>query len=429
MTDVIRVLLVESDPDDVKRARLLLSQAPGVGFHITAVGRLADAIDELARGEYDIVLLALILPDSQGIDTFRRIYIRARHLPIVIVSRISEEGVAIDAVRAGAEDYVVKGSIDGITFSRVVRYAIERKRRKANEEESAEEYERTEDLYRRIVEFSQGLICTHDLDGKLLSVNPAAAHSLGYTPEEMVGKNLGDFMSPARRIAVGPYLQRLRKDGTDSGLLPVVTKTGEERVWQYRNTTYSEKGQAMYVIGYASDVTDLMRGRDELKRLALTDELTGLHNRRAFLSLAEHALKVAQRNRSECLLFYADLDGLKKINDTLGHHTGSAVIAEAAVILRSVFRDSDIVARVGGDEFAVLAIANPVAKADIILNRLSTKLSTFNNSEDRPYKLSLSVGVAAFRPGCGKSVQHLMREADEEMYEQKNRYRGSSTHP
>ncbi|MDQ6718124.1 MAG: GGDEF domain-containing protein, partial [Gemmatimonadota bacterium] len=162
-----------------------------------------------------------------------------------------------------------------------------------------------------------------------------------------------------------------------------------------------------------------------LKRLALTDELTGLHNRRAFLSLSEHALKIAQRNHTECLLFYADVDGLKRINDSLGHHIGSAMIAEAAVMLRTVFRDSDIIARVGGDEFAVLAIANPVANADILLNRLSTKLSSFNNSQDRPYTLSLSVGVAHFKPGSGSSVQQLMRQADLAMYEQKNRYRGN----
>jgi diguanylate cyclase (GGDEF)-like protein/PAS domain S-box-containing protein len=424
----IRVLLIEGDADDVKRVRLLLSEAPRPGFHITAVGRLTDGIDELARGDYDVVLLALMLPDSTGLDSFHRIHIRARELPIVVFSRITEEGVAIDAVRAGAEDYIVKGSVDGITFARVVRYAIERKRRRPTEDETTGEYERTEDLYRRIVEYSQGLICTHDLNGKLMSVNPAAAHSLGYTPDEMVGKNLGDFMSPARRVAVGPYLQRLQRDGADSGLLPVVTKGGEERTWQYRNTMYSEKGMPVYIIGYASDVTDLMEGRDELRRLALTDELTGLHNRRAFLSLAEHALKVAQRNHTECLLFYVDVDGLKQINDSLGHHTGSAMIAEAAVVLRTVFRDSDILARVGGDEFAVLAIANPVANQELLLNRLATRLSSFNNSEQRPYKLSLSVGVAAFTPGSGRSVQQMMREADSAMYEQKNRYRGSAPH-
>ena len=426
MTTPIRVLLIESDPDDVRRVRELLTQAVGPGFHITAVPRLTDGIEELTRGEYDVILLALILPDSKGLETFRRIYIRARPLPIVVFSNIADEGVAIEAVRGGAEDYVVKGSVDGITFARVVRYAIERKKRAPSQDESREEYERTEDLYRRIVEYSQGLICTHDLDGKLLSVNPAAAHSLGYTPEEMVGKNLGDFMSPARRIAVGPYLRRLRKDGADSGLLPVLTKNGEERTWQYRNTMYQEKGIPVYVIGYASDVTELMRARDELKRLALTDELTGLHNRRAFLSLAEHALKVAQRSHTECLLFYADVDGLKRVNDSLGHHVGSAMIAEAAVVLRNVFRDSDIIARVGGDEFAVLAINNPAKNAHLVLNRLSTKLSAFNNSEDRPYKLSLSVGFAAFTPGSARSVQALLREADESMYDEKNRYRGTS---
>jgi two-component system, cell cycle response regulator len=420
----IRVLVIDADPDDVTRVRTLLSSAQGPGFQITSVPRLTDAIDELTGEEYDVILLALHLPDSKGLDTFHRIYIRARHLPIVIFSNIADEGVAIDAVRAGAEDYMVKGSVDGVTLSRVLRYAIERKKRMPAEDESPDEYERTEDLYRRIVEYSQGLICTHDLAGKLLSVNPAAAHSLGYTPEEMIGRSLGDFMSPARRTAVGPYLERLKKDGNDSGLLAVVTKSGEERTWQYRNTMYQEKGVPVYIIGYASDVTELMRARDEMKRLALTDELTGLHNRRAFLTLAEHALKVAHRRHTECLLFYIDVDGLKKVNDSHGHHTGSAMLAEASVILRNVFRDSDIIARVGGDEFAVLGIANALKNAHLILERLSTKLAAFNNSGDRPYKISFSVGVAPFSPGSGKSVQDLMREADEAMYAEKKRIAG-----
>lgn len=425
MSTVIRVLLVESDPDDVQRARLLLSQAAGPGFRMTAVPCLADGIEELTRNDYDVVVLALLLPDSKGLDTFHRIYIRARELPIVIFSNIADEGIAIEAVRAGAEDYVVKGSVDGVTFARVLRYAIERKKRMPAEDESPDEYERTEDLYRRIVEFSQGLICTHDLDGKLLSVNPAAAHSLGHTPEEMIGKNLGDFMSPNRRFAVGPYLERLQKDGNDSGLLPVMTKSGEERTWQYRNSMYQEKGIPVYIIGYASDVTELMRAQGELQRLALTDELTGLHNRRAFFTLAEHALKVAHRRQTECLLFYIDVDDLKKVNDSYGHDAGSAMLAETATILVNVFRDSDIVARVGGDEFAVLAIANPVKNAHLVLNRLSTKVSAFNNSGDRPYKLSVSVGLAPFLPGSGRSVNDLMREADEAMYDEKKRYRGS----
>ena len=423
MTAPIRVLLIESDPGDASRARLLLAEATKPGFLITEVGRLADAFDELDRKEFDVVLLALILPDSRGLDTFRRIHTRARDLPIVIFSQITEEGVAIDAVRAGAEDYVVKGSVDGATFSRVIRYSIERKKRKPLEAESSDEYERTTDLYRRIVDYSQGLICTHDLDGKLLSVNPAAARSLGYAPEEMIGKNLGDFMSPARRIAVGPYLYRLTRDGTDSGLLPVVTKDGQERIWQYRNTLYSESGAPGYVIGYASDVTELMDANDELQRLALTDELTGLHNRRAFFTLAEHALRVAQRNHTECLLFYIDVDGLKRINDTRGHHTGSAMIADTAVLLRTVFRESDIIARVGGDEFAVLAIDNPAENAEPMLGRLATKLAEFNKSAQRPYSLSISIGVTSFTPASASTVHQLMREADKAMYAQKSRPR------
>lgn len=109
--------------------------------------------------------------------------------------------MAIDAVRAGAEDYIVKGATDGPTFGRVIRYAIERKKREPTEEEPSEEYERTEDLYRRIVEFSQGLICTHDLDGTLLSVNPAAAIAFGWQSRTIGACRRISTSSPGRSFA------------------------------------------------------------------------------------------------------------------------------------------------------------------------------------------------------------------------------------
>ena len=284
-----------------------------------------------------------------------------------------------------------------------------------------EEAQKTQLRYRHLVEYSPGLICTHTLTGVLLSVNPAAARGLGYSPQQMIGRSLADFVDPPTRPLMNGYLRRITTHGRDESFIPVMTKSGERRIWQCNSVIY-EDGTDPYVIGYAQDVTELMRARDELKRLVVTDELTGLHNRRGFFTLADHLLKAAKRERRSCLLICADIDGLKWVNDSLGHAIGSELLAETAQILRAVFRESDIVARIGGDEFAVLALDNDASKAPIVISRLQAHLDAFNKGE-RGYKISLSAGVAFFTPDTPVDVQELLRAADEKMYAQKRRTR------
>lgn len=113
--------------------------------------------------------------------------------------------------------------------------------------------------YRELVEQSRGLICTHDLAGVLLSVNRAAADRLGYAPEELVGRSLADLLAPAVRHLFPQYLDRIRRDATDEGLMLVVTRAGDERIWTYSNVRGRESGGTEYVLGHAHDITDIKR--------------------------------------------------------------------------------------------------------------------------------------------------------------------------
>jgi two-component system, cell cycle response regulator len=158
----------------------------------------------------------------------------------------------------------------------------------------------------------------------------------------------------------------------------------------------------------------------ELRSLVLTDELTGLHNRRGFLALSQQQLKVADRNMESLLLFYADLDNLKGINDRHGHREGDFAVARAADALRQTFRDSDIVARLGGDEFAILALETSSEYQETILRRLTENLEKLNAGDTR-HAVSLSVGAARFDPADPVSLGDLMSQADRDMYKQKRR--------
>lgn len=156
----------------------------------------------------------------------------------------------------------------------------------------------------------------------------------------------------------------------------------------------------------------------ELRSLALADDLTGLYNRRAFLTLASQQLKLSRRNSQGLLLFFVDVDNLKQINDTYGHHEGDLAILRVADTLEDCFRDSDIVARIGGDEFVVLALETSGESQEAILRRLETGLEASNARESR-YQVSLSVGVAKFDPKHPVSLGDLVSIADRMMYAEK----------
>lgn len=156
----------------------------------------------------------------------------------------------------------------------------------------------------------------------------------------------------------------------------------------------------------------------ELRYLALSDELTCLYNRRGFFAAATQQLKLAKRNQQGMLLFFCDLDNLKKINDTYGHREGDLALVRTADALENAFRDSDILARLGGDEFAILTLTIPSEGPEALLHRLEKCLEKASKGEFR-YRLSLSVGVARFDPQRPMSLGELMAEADKAMYQRK----------
>ena len=175
------------------------------------------------------------------------------------------------------------------------------------------------------------------------------------------------------------------------------------------------------VIQLEAAIVERKRAEETLRTLSLTDDLTGLYNRRGFFTLAEHSFKIARRAKQCSLLFYADLDGLKKINDTMGHTEGSRAIATTAAVLRQTFRTSDIVARIGGDEFAVLAQNASMADAKIITARLKQNLQDANRENRLGYELSLSIGAILIELESDASIEELLCRADRRMYQQKDR--------
>ncbi|NIC43679.1 GGDEF domain-containing protein [Aquabacterium sp. A08] len=177
----------------------------------------------------------------------------------------------------------------------------------------------------------------------------------------------------------------------------------------------------------AQEIAERKQAEERVHRLSLTDELTGLLNRRGFFLLAEQALKTARRVRNELTLIYIDLDGLKRTNDERGHQAGDTMIVETAQLLKASFRESDLVARLGGDEFAVLAVSGDTPES--MLQRLQRALGRFNKDGVLPDPLSFSVGSVGCRPQDELSLMELLAEADARMYLQKQEHKQASTLP
>jgi PAS domain S-box-containing protein len=174
-------------------------------------------------------------------------------------------------------------------------------------EQAQEAFEKSERRYTNLVEHSLGLICTHDLDGRLLSINPAAAHSLGYEPEHGVGSSLIEFLAPETRHLFAGYLQRMREQKQDAGLMRVIARDGSARVWMYRNVLHEEPGVAPYVLGHALDITERiaaerkLRENDHALRHAHADLDRRVQERTTELERANEHLRVeiAERKRAE----------------------------------------------------------------------------------------------------------------------------------
>jgi diguanylate cyclase (GGDEF)-like protein/PAS domain S-box-containing protein len=179
-----------------------------------------------------------------------------------------------------------------------------------------------------------------------------------------------------------------------------------------------------FVSTQVAQVIERKRMEQEIRNLSLTDDLTGLYNRRGFTLLAEQEVKLARREKRDMLLMFGDVDGLKTINDSHGHAQGDLALQEVSTALKETFREADILARIGGDEFVVLAVDASMERADILTNRIQVALKRRKQQADRPYQLSLSLGIANYDPEAPCTLSELIVQADGRMYQQKQARKG-----
>jgi diguanylate cyclase (GGDEF)-like protein/PAS domain S-box-containing protein len=281
--------------------------------------------------------------------------------------------------------------------------------------------QKSEETYRTLVENINDIIYTIDPSGVVTYISPALEHITGYTADEVLGKPFTQFIHPDDILSVMASVERGFAGQQTPLEFKLIDKNNLVHYARASSRRLVENGEVKGFIGILSDITDRKQMEEELRSLSLIDELTGLYNRRGFQALAEQQIKIAHRLEKRMLLLFADIDNLKRINDTYGHLEGDRALIDTTKILRDTFRESDIIARIGGDEFVILAIEIDASSADILTARLQETLEEQNAKASRSFKLAVSIGIARYVPESPRPLNELLEQADKLMYQQKRK--------
>ena len=259
---------------------------------------------------------------------------------------------------------------------------------------------KSEEKYKDLVDSTLDGIFQVNSEGVFTMMNRSGARIFGYeAPEEIIGRNALEYWRDPKDRAV--YREELKiKKVVSAYPMRARKKNGEPLELESSSRTIEdESGNFLGIEGILRDVTERKRMEEDMRSLSLRDELTGLYNRRGFITLAAQELKMADRLKRGIFVLYADLDGLKAINDTLGHKEGDMAIKDAAVVLKETFRNSDIIGRIGGDEFVIIPIGVAGDNIDVITARLQKNIDTQNEKIGSQLQTVSKCRYGILRPG------------------------------
>ncbi len=414
----ISVLLIKDNEADAYLVRDSLTNATGSRFKITHRDRLASGLTCLSNQNFDLVLLDLALPDSNGVETFRRVQASTPSTPIVVLTGRDDQDLALATTREGAQDYLLKQLTGGELLIRLMRQAIERK----HVEEALRE---SEERYRLLFQRSPHPMCLLDTeDFRFLGVNPAATQLYGYSEAEFLSLTILDLVSteliPTIRdwlaVAQQPAplcIQNRKKDG---GILHVEMTAVSLQL--------SGRWTRLVIV---TDVTARRLAEQDLEYHASHNALTGLYNR-VIIEMRMNQLITEDKNGNAKFAFLIlDLDKFKAVNDSLGHHSGDTLLQRFSPKLRAAVRRTDTVARLGGDEFAILLPGASAEEATLVSKKILESLRNPILISEHWLDIGASMGVALY-PEHGRSWELLFERADSAMYEAKRTHVGQLVH-
>lgn len=349
----LRILLVDDDEDDYILARDLLSDIRGREFNLDWVAAYDAALETIESNRHDVYLLDYRLGDRNGLELLREAVVNGCKAPMILLTGQGDHEVDLEAIKAGAADYLMKGQIDGPLLERSIRYAIERKR-------AEEALRESEECYALATRGANDGLWDWDLKDNQMYFSPRWKSMLGYEEDE-IGNSPDEWFNRAHpedieqvRLDISAHVAELTAHFENEHRM--LHKDGTYRWMLSRGIAVCDADGAVYrMAGSLTDVTDRKRAEEQLLHDAFHDVLTGLPNRALFMDRLGRAVERAKRREDHRFaVLFLDFDRFKVVNDSLGHTTGDQLLIAITPRLEACLRVADTVARLGGDEFTIL---------------------------------------------------------------------------
>ncbi len=420
------ILLVQHDPINADSVRAALINSSEGSFKTEWVRTCAAGIERLARaekaesGEITAILVDLFLPDSQGIETFDRLFHAAPHIPILILSSPEHKDIAKLAVQRGGQDYLLKARVDSYWLPKAVSNMLERA---AIAEALFDEKERAQVTLNSIGD----AVMVSDVHGKVTYLNVAAENLTGWSRAEATGHPLEEvfrIVDATTRATVGnPMALAIRDNKTVSlhaNCVLVRRDRVEAGIEDSAAPIHDRRGQVTGAVMVFHDVSTTRALSLRMSHLAQYDSLTDLPNRILLNDRLTHAITLAHRHRQRLAVLFLDVDRFKDVNDSVGHEVGDRLLQSIARRLLACVRASDTVSRQGGDEFVILlSEVDHASDAAMTAAKILRALTLSHEIHQHNLHVTASIGIVIY-PEDGIDSEALLKHADFAMYHAKN---------
>ncbi|RJQ48684.1 MAG: diguanylate cyclase [Nitrospiraceae bacterium] len=410
-----RILAIGSSGDDRNAFKRFSKKMDAVYDHVLAKS-VAEAAELLSSERFDAIICSSKLSDGTASD----ILDLKPAAPVIVVAERGSLKTAVQLMKSGAADYLVKAKgsagLERLSQSLTDSFAREQK----------DECGGNIPLYRDIIDAANILIWRTDAEGRFTFINPAWEKIHGYMSEELIGRPFSDFQMPeAAEYYINEFRNCMIGEPVIGHETTFFSKQGDEILLVINMVPIIEDtGTVIGTQGIAYDMSERRRADELMQYISAKDELTGLYNLHTFLSMTEQQIKTAHREKKEILIIYAGVDNMRSINEEHGQHTGDQVLIDTANILRKTFREADILARTGGDEFVVSTLVSSKDTAALIMKRLEENFAEYNEGKNGTLELSLSFGASCHNTEQPVSIEELLSHADEKMHEAKKKKKG-----
>lgn len=400
--------------------RGMLAEVKVGNYILDWVPTYEEALSSFETTVHDVYLVDYRLGARDGIGLLQEAVDRGCHAPLIMLTGLSDADIDVQAMKAGASDYLVKGEISPRTLERSIRYAIERKRA-----ETA--LAKNEEVLRATIESTADGILVVDEHGRVAYAN-ARFGEMWHIPKDLLAKGDDDELLRyvlSQLASPDAFLNKVRElYGTANEDLDILS-FADGRVFERYSLPLLTDGAVAGRVWSFRDITERRQLEDQLRHQAFHDALTGLANRARFADRLEVALLRSARVAKPVAVLFMDLDNFKSVNDSLGHGIGDRLLIEVARRVSECLRPGDTVARFGGDEFTFLLEDADVDDAVLIAKRILSELRTPFLVDAREFFVRASIGVAVSNESR-RDVEELVRAADVAMYSAKaggkNRY-------